>query len=249
MKFYLGTDDMAFVNRVAIPWFVSVVRLRGRKKLLHGDWLLDSGGFTQIANHGAYTISEAEYLDVIERHRPALAFCQDWMCEAFILKKTGLTIEEHQHRTTASYLSMRQHTDRVRPVLQGWAPRDYAAHVRAYHAAGVDMSQRFGVGTVCSRNGDLDAIRWVLRAIHAEQPGIRLHGFGIKTAALRCGEIVGMLESADSMAWSARGRRTKLCGWCTKRSCAHCMEFALLWRRKVISQIGNQTQGLLAGVA
>lgn len=249
MKFYLGTDTPGWVERVAIPWFVSIVRLRGRKAELSGDWLLDSGGFTQIAEHGRYTITEAEYLDEIERHRPAMAFCQDWMCEAFILERTGLTIEEHQARTLESYLSMRRHTNRVRPVLQGWAPKDYAVHVRAYQAAGVDMGQRFGVGTVCSRNGDHDAIRWVLRAIHAEQPGIRLHGFGIKTSALRCGEIVELLESADSMAWSSRGRRDKLCSWCSKRSCAHCLEYALLWRRRVLDEIGNERQGLLAGVA
>lgn len=240
MKFYLGTHQPYFANRVNIPWFISIVRILKRNEKLQGqDWILDSGGFTQVGKLGEYQISEDEYLDSIALHQPNCAFCQDWMCEAHILEKTGLTVVEHQERTLESYLSLSKRSHRIRPVLQGWTPRQYAEHVTMYRKAGVDMGQLFGVGTVCSRNGNSSAIRKVLQSIHDAQSRIRLHGFGLKTTALMNWHIVSMLESADSMAWCRDGSNKKLCSWCPNKSCSNCLEYALLWRKKVLHGINR----------
>ena len=45
-------------------------------------------------------------------------------------------------------------------------------------------------------------IRRVLDAIHEIRPDLRLHGFGVKTIALRQAAVVRHLHSVDSMAWS-----------------------------------------------
>ena len=241
MKFYLGTDNPAQAEQVRIPWMLSVTRLRNRKTPLDcGEWLMDSGGFTMLLNHGRFTVSEVEYLECIDRHNPRLAFCQDWMCEPFIVEKTGLTVREHQERTLASYLSLSSQDSRIAPVLQGWGPSDYVDHIEMYRAAGVDLAQVFGLGTVCSRNGSIEAIQWILTTIKKAAPEMKLHGFGVKTTALSA--LHHMLDSADSMAWSSRGRRDKLCSWCDKRSCAHCLEYALLWRRKVLHGLSDNKQ-------
>lgn len=248
MKFYLGLHQPSDAELIRHPVFVSCMRLIGRKKpLAHDDWLMDSGGFTMISKNGAYTVTEKQYLECIQRHSPKVAFCQDWMCEAFILKKTGLTITEHQRRTLESYLSLRGKDDRIRPVLQGWTPDDYCRHLEMYSKAGAPMDQLFGVGTVCSRNGDPRAIVEIMMGLKLMEPRIQLHGFGVKTKSLA--EAKGLLASADSMAWSSRGRRAKLCAWCGKKSCANCLEFALLWRKKVLCMCStNLTEGAWGNV-
>lgn len=199
---------------------------------------MDSGGFTMLLNHGRFVLSESDYLECLARHNPPRAFCQDWMCEPFILEKTGLTVRDHQERTLASYLSLSSIDNRISPVLQGWTPSDYAVHADMYQREGVDMSQVFGLGTVCSRNGSSNTICWILNSIKQVAPEIKLHGFGVKTTTLST--LHHMFESADSMAWSARGRRDKLCNWCGKRSCGHCLEYALLWRKKILSQLSPE---------
>lgn len=244
MKFYLGTHMPDWPQAVNIPWFISVSRVINRVKPVMGlDWIMDSGGFTQIGSYGEYTISEQDYINSIDRHSPNFAFCQDWMCEPHVLQKTGLTVFRHQELTLKSYILLSKYRPIViRPVLQGWTAKQFSQHVRMYRDAGVDMSQLFGVGTVCSRNNDDMAIYRILKAIHDTCPGIRLHGFGLKTTSLHNGNVVSMLESADSMAWSSRGRRTKICTWgCPRKHCGNCLEFALLWRKRVLSGI-NRTQ-------
>ena len=246
MKFYLGTDNPAQAEQVRIPWMISITRIGNRKRPLDClDWLMDSGGFNMIANHGRFTVSENEYLESIDRHGPRLAFCQDWMCEPFIIEKTGLTVRDHQERTLESYLSLSAKEARIAPVLQGWRPSEYVRHIEMYRTAGVDMSQVFGLGTVCSRNKDIEAIGWILANIERAAPEIKLHGFGVKTTALSA--YHHKFASADSMAWSARGRRDfRFCEGCERNSCAHCLDYALLWRCKVLDGLSDEQQMTLA---
>ena len=192
--------------------FVSVNRLRNRKSdFVVGDWIMDSGAFTEIATHGHYRESVDGYVEQIERWRKVgnmlAAVSQDYMCEAWILEKTGLTIADHQRLTIERYDAIQSKTTAyIMPVLQGFKPADYVAHIRAY---GERLTQGMwvGVGSVCKRNGDPGAIYDVLSAIKAERPDLLLHGFGLKTTALADGGVFDLLHTADSMAWSFAARK------------------------------------------
>lgn len=138
------------------------------------------------------------------------AVSQDYMCEPFILAKTGLDIAQHQVLTIERYdaLIAAETGAYIMPVLQGYKPAEYAAHVRQYGER-LAPEAWVGVGSVCKRNGDPSKIRDVLAAILHVRPDLRLHGFGIKQTALywRAGLIRSLLHSADSMAWSYAARR------------------------------------------
>ncbi len=69
---------------------------------------------------------------------------------------TGLSVEEHQRRTIASYQTLRALAPEVEwtPVLQGdflRGPADHVRHIELYAAAGIDLraSPIVGVGSVC----------------------------------------------------------------------------------------------------
>lgn len=162
---------------------------------------------------------------------PDFAAAQDWMCEPFMLERTGLPIAEHQRRTIESYLTLRDLAPEIPwlPVMQGWRVEDYRAHVEQYATAGVDLRAEpiVGVGSVCRRQGTIEGGR-IVRAV--ADLGIRVHAFGVKADGLRL--FGDCLASADSMAWSfvARRRKVRLDG-CTHKTCANCLRWALEWRR------------------
>lgn len=212
MRFFVGLHQPSDVHRFESA-FVSVNRLRSRRSPMNArEWIMDSGAFTEISTHGRYRHSVAEYAAEIRRWagdgRLLAAVAQDWMCEPWIVAKTGLSVAEHQRLTVERYdaLVACQTGVYIMPVLQGYAPEDYVTHVRAYGPR-LGPGAWVGVGSVCKRNGDPAAIFRVLRAIHDERPDLRLHGFGLKTTALSSPAIVDMLHSADSMAWSFAARK------------------------------------------
>lgn len=172
---------------------------------------MDSGAFTEISTHGRYRTSEEEYATQIVRWKGngnlLAAVSQDFMCEQFILDKTGLSIEDHQRMTIERYDNLLRCETGVYilPVLQGFAAQDYVRHIRMYGAR-LPQGAWVGVGSICKRNGDPRAIESVLLAIHDERPDLRLHGFGLKTTALASGIVDELLETADSMGWSYQGR-------------------------------------------
>lgn len=196
--------------------FVSVNRLRTRKAPMQvGDWIMDSGAFTEISRHGRYRASVAEYAAEVRRWatngsgRLLAAAAQDYMCEPFIVKITGLSVAEHQRLTIERYDALRAEDCAgvyVLPVLQGFDPADYVRHVRAYGDR-LDLGAWVGVGSVCKRNGTPDQVAAVLMAIKGERPDLLLHGFGLKTTALAHPFVRSMLHSADSMAWSFAARK------------------------------------------
>ena len=94
----------------------------------------------------------------------------------------------------------------VMPVIQGYWPLEYAAHVTQMSPY-LEEYAWVGVGSVCRRNGRPDAISAVLSAILDVRPDLKLHGFGVKATALRRGDIRSRFYSVDSMAWSYAGRR------------------------------------------
>lgn len=173
---------------------------------------MDSGAFSTILTHSGYPHGVEEYAAQINRWkgcgRLLAAVAQDYMCEPAMLARTGLTVAEHQRLTIERYDALLPLVEvvAVMPVLQGYAPSEYVDHLRQYGAR-LTPGMWVGVGSVCKRNGDARAIEAVLMAIHRERPDLRLHGFGLKTTALRSGLVRELLTSADSMAWSFAARR------------------------------------------
>ena len=211
--FYVGLhqpSDAQHFDRA----FVSVNRLRGRKKAVGARaWIMDSGAFTELSQHGHYRHSVEQYAAEINRWAddPALvaAVAQDYMCEPFIIEKTGLSVEEHQRLTIERYDALIALVDPrvyIMPVLQGYTVADYLRHIEMYgdrlkHGAYV------GVGSICKRNTDIGVIEQILTAIKRKRPDLLLHGFGLKTTALSSWVVQNCLHSSDSMAWSFAARR------------------------------------------
>lgn len=211
MRFFTGLHQPSDAKHFDAA-FVSVNRLRNRKGAFQvGDWIMDSGAFTEISTHGHYRHSVAQYAEQIKRWKQngnlMAAVAQDYMCEPFIVEKTGLSIPEHQRLTVRRYdeLLAEDVGVYILPVLQGFAPEDYVTHLHLYGDR-LAHGQWVGVGSVCKRNGDPRAVAAVLMAIKAARPDLRLHGFGLKTTALADPYITSMLETADSMAWSFHAR-------------------------------------------
>lgn len=214
MRFFTGLHQPSDARHFDAA-FISVNRLRTRKSaFVVGDWIMDSGAFTEISTFGYYRDSVDVYAREIRRWssngtgRLLAAVAQDWMCEPHIVAKTGLSVETHQKHTIARYdaLIAEEPGVYILPVLQGYAPADYARHVAMYGDRLVPGAW-VGVGSICKRNGDPGAIAAVLMAIKVVRPDLRLHGFGLKTTALANPLVRSLLETADSMAWSFAARR------------------------------------------
>ena len=245
MRFYLGTHIPSWRTHVRVPLFISHRKLieggrRGYKPAVT-PWALDSGAFTEIALHGRYTTTPQEYATAVRRYRDEIGMLdwaapQDHMCEPWVLAKSELcsTVPEAQRWTTENYLTLRSLAADlpIIPVLQGWERDDYLRHVEMYAAVGVDVAELpiVGVGSVCRRQST-DEIGEVFTALR----GIRCHGFGVKT--LGFGKYGRLLASADSMAWSLRGRNIHPCPVRGVKTCANCLHHALEWRERALSQV------------
>jgi len=213
MRFFTGLHQPSDAKHFDAV-FISVNRLRTRRSnFANADWIMDSGAFTEISTHGHYRHSVQEYAREVKRwagdkHLIA-AVAQDWMCEPFIVAKTGLSVEQHQQLTVQRYddlLAEDTGDVYILPVLQGFAPGDYAQHVRMYGNR-LTPGQWVGVGSICKRNGSPDQVAAVLLAIKRVRPDLRLHGFGLKTTSLAHPLVRSLLHTADSMAWSYHARK------------------------------------------
>lgn len=174
--------------------------------------MLDSGAFTELLQHGHYRDAPEVYAAQVRRWagcgRLEAAASQDYMCEPFILARTGMSLAAHQALTIERYDAIRAlvHATHILPVLQGYLPEQYVTHIAAYGER-LRLGMWVGVGSVCKRNASARDIAAVLRAIKAARPDLRLHGFGLKATALDSAEVRALLHSADSMAWSFSARR------------------------------------------
>lgn len=240
MRFYLGVHRANWLTTARVPLFVSHRILGPRKSLPRaaGPWSLDSGGFTELTLYGGFVTTPQEYAEAALRYQSEIGLLdwaapQDWMCEPFMLAKTGLTIEEHQERTVESVLLLRQLAPSVHfaPVLQGWKVGDYMAHVRRYERAGIDLTAEpiVGIGSVCRRQFSAEIGELVGEVASC---GIRLHGFGVKVRGI--GRYAGSLTSADSMAWSFAARMEPPMEGHTHKACANCLVYALNWRERIM---------------
>lgn len=256
MNFYLGTHHPAWLERLDVPLFVSRRALADRKTLPRaiGRWALDSGGFTELQLHGRWTLPAAQYAAEVRRFGEEIggldwAAPQDWMSEPIVraggrvggatFAGTGLTVAEHQRRTTENLVELRALAPEVpwAPVLQGWTMGEYFDHLEQYDRAGVDLRAEpiVGVGSVCRRQSMIGA-GLILSLLASE--GLKLHGFGFKVTGLRAS--AQHLASADSLAWSFNARKNPKIAGHTHASCANCPEYAMQWRADLLASIARE---------
>jgi hypothetical protein len=213
VKFFVGLPEPSMAQYFDAA-FISITRTQRRAGPFEaGEWIADSGAYTQVSQHGGYLTTPVEHAAEIRRVKGngklLAAVAQDYMCEPHVLHRTGLTVADHQRMTIERYDQLTDAgTDGVYvlPVLQGWCAGDYADHVEAYGAR-LPENAWVGVGSVCKRNTDPIRIMRVLYAIHDVRPDLRLHGFGLKSTALAFAPIRERLHTADSMAWSYAARK------------------------------------------
>lgn len=247
-QFWLGTHHPNWLGTVGVPLCVSRRRLSGMKRLPRAQepWLLDSGGFSELHLHGRWTLTPKTYVAEVRRYAEeigllALAAPQDWMCEPFVLAKTGRSVGGHQLLTAANYLELLDAAPELPwfPVLQGWAPEDYLRHADLYDSLGIDLASLtvVGVGSICRRQHTAEAVG-VLRRLASD--GLRLHGFGLKIHGLLAAQ--DSLASADSMSWSFTARRLRYpwCGSTKHINCANCAPYALHWRERLLTMLARR---------
>jgi hypothetical protein len=246
MMFYLGTAWPVYLERTDVPLCVSILTLKDRKTLprARGRVLIDGGGFTQIGSLGYFELRPKQHARLNQKFMDEIgnidgAAIQDYMCEAPMLKKTGLTVADHQRLTCESFSELRYLAPDVPwvPVLQGYYYEDYLRHLDMYSDFGDDLTEwpLVGVGSICRRQAT-KMVEGLL--VKLNSMGLRLHGFGLKELALR--NIGAHLHSADSMAWSKRARFENFkMPDCTHRRCTNCIPNALRWREKVVTGVSK----------
>lgn len=250
MDFWTGAPEPVWLARSAHPWMVSRRRFLRQKshRASIGRWVLDSGGFTEVSQHGTWRTAPEEFAAQV-RHiidavgRPDWCAPQDWMCEPWVVEGTGLTVLEHQRRTVENFTLLRRIAPTVPwiPVLQGFEVEDYWRCVEMYDAVGVDLWSEpvVGVGSVCRRQGTSTAGA-LLTGLAAA--GLRLHGFGVKVTGLAA--YGDSLVSADSMAWSFAARRENIrLDGCSHQKCSNCMRWAIRWTEDSVLPIIDRVRG------
>lgn len=248
MIFWLGVHVPRWLERTNVPLFISARRLRTIRRLPRaiGPWCLDSGGFSELSLLGRWETPAKQYVAetrmwMDEIGKMKWAAIQDWMCEPFILEKTGKTIADHQARTIRSLIDLRSLAPEIPwvPVLQGFHAGDYMRHVDKYESAGFKLEDErlVGVGSICRRQGTKE-VESILRSLAAI--GLKLHAFGAKTVGLR--RYHSILASSDSMAWSFAARRDEPLPGHTHKTCANCLDYALLWRDRLLASLKTPRQ-------
>jgi hypothetical protein len=244
MRFYLGAHQPIWLTYVNFPLFISRRRLLRYKKFKPAtcSWALDSGGFSELNLFGKWTCDERTYINDIRKYSEQIgglewAAAQDWMCEPFVLNKTGKTVEEHQRLTIDNFLTLKELNSPVRivPVIQGFAMDEYVKHIEMYAARGVDLFKEplVGIGSVCRRQGQSEVIELIKSLSEA---GLKLHGFGFKIKGLI--PLKDHLASSDSMAWSFDARYGEKLPECTDHvKCANCLKYAIKWRNRLMQML------------
>lgn len=273
-KFYLGSHHPSWLadpNFADVPLFVSSRRLQDRKTLpaAVGKWALDSGGFSEIKEHGRWTITPAEYVALVRWYAagigmPDFVAPQDWMCEPWVIRggqqgplrfagtreARGIpadgpdedlddAIFKHQTWTVANFLELRG----LAPELP-WMPVLQGWRLADYVRC-ADMYAAAGVDLAAEPIVGLGSVcrrqaTEEIAEIVATFADRDLNLHGFGVKTDGLGDYGNDLVSADSMAWSVGGRRTPTrCGSTTHKNEANCPEYALAWRDRVLGAMAR----------
>jgi hypothetical protein len=256
VTFYVGAQGAHWLPRASMPVMLSRARLKDRTAPLPASavpWFLDSGAFTELEQHGTWTIDARTWAQLARRWSDeagqlAAVATQDWLCTPPALAMTRGTVAEHQQRTVHSYLDLMTLDADLPwvPTLQGWWPDDYRRHAELFAAYGVDLAALplVGVGSIAMRQ-HTDAAAAILTGLARRGLG-NLHAYGAKELGLlRWGWAVA---SADSMAWSTAARRDGIrMDGCTHPSpdCRNCQPWAEQWARNVARLVAAGAEPLV----
>lgn len=179
-----------------------------RKKAFDNIWgqfFIDSGGFTC---NGKYPLVK-EYLNTIRIMNPDIFACQDFMCEPFFIKKTGLSLNTHIENTVLSYINICEEISKSDfdygyciPVIQGWTLEDYQFCIDLYHSYGINLNYSYvAIGSICKRTySDTQKVIDFINSIII----CNIHGFG-------CDRRIKNIYSSDTAlsSWCKMGLTTK----------------------------------------
>jgi hypothetical protein len=227
-----------------------------KQDIINKDWIMDSGAFQELYVNSKYTYSINDYLECVKKFNPTIFVNMDYMCEPFMLKKINSTVRKNQLLTIDNHIKIKDKLDKENikskfmGVIQGWDVNDYLEHIDDYKSYGL-IEEHMGIGSICRRT-EIENIADIIKCIKKELPNVKLHGFGIKLHTFKTHpELIKMLYSADSMAWSFYGRMNPLktsndsrckinnetCIHLTNKNCANCHLYMLYWYRKVLNLI------------
>jgi hypothetical protein len=219
--FYLGAHRPNWIAKTNVPLFLTHSILSSVRTLpvATAPIAIDSNAFAMLKNHGVWRVAPHEYVEVVRRaaavSRVDFAFPQDWPCSPLILKRTGLSVREHQRRTVDSYKLLCDIAPDLpwAPVLQGWTAGDFDECAELYEKEVRGWREKVvGLGSLVRP----DSYPLVLAMIVSGflDDGLRVHALGVKLKVLdvlhriSTTKIDGWLQklSVDSMAWSLNAR-------------------------------------------
>jgi hypothetical protein len=212
-----GSQRLA-IEALEPPWPYILASYAGRRPQLpryhEYELMIDCGGFSQMKLNGGYTIDDRAYLAYIQEMNPANYILRDYPCEPQVLREHGRTVRQHIEMTVDHHIRLLELHDRLGvrsnpvPVIQGWKIADYLHAIDRLREQGL-VRGYMGIGTLC-RRGSQRGIAKVVRAVNAELPRVKLHGFGVKITALKEPGVWSGLYSVDSGAYGYTARHVKL---------------------------------------
>jgi hypothetical protein len=187
-RFYLGMHHPSDAKNVDLAC-ISYAAIRKRKSDFtppREGWIEDSGAFRELELHGGYRDEPAVYARASARWarigKLHAIVAQDYMCEPFMLARTGLTVAQHQCLTIERYDALlaawrdEGEPAPLMPVIQGWTPADYQRCVLDYGDR-LTPGMLVGVGSVCKRQGRVGLVEDIICSILEVAPTLRLHLF------------------------------------------------------------------------